>query len=67
MPATEADSEVPVRAPTQGFLTSPDDTTVGGGGEPYSGIGWSSLPPYLRAKGRSARERNFPKSPPSET
>lgn len=67
MPANDEDYEVPVRVPPPGFLTSPDDTTVGGGGESYGGIGWSTLPPALRAQGLDARRRNFPQSPPSDT
>ncbi len=48
-----------VRIP-RGFLTPLDDTTVGGGGNPYSGVGWSQLDETRRSIGESARHQNFP-------
>jgi hypothetical protein len=50
-----------VRIP-KGFLTPLDDTTVGGGGNPYGGIGWSQLDETRRRIGESARHQLFPEN-----
>jgi len=63
MPEINESEDVPVRVPPQGFLTFPDDVTVGGGGEPYSGLGWSCLSHKQRQAGEKARIKNFPHLP----
>jgi hypothetical protein len=47
-----------VRIPP-GFLTPIDDTTVGGDGHPYAGIGNSQLPEELRQIGKPMRQQLF--------
>jgi hypothetical protein len=43
-----------------GCLTPNDDTTVGGDGHPYAGIGNSQLPEPLRQIGEPMRKELFP-------
>lgn len=55
----DPEEDYEVRRP-QGFLTPPDDTTVGGDGFPYAGIGNGSLPEPLRQIGEPMRSKLFP-------
>lgn len=52
----EGDSEVWGCQPPRGFLTSPDDPTVGGNGFPFGGIGCRQLPEPYRTIGAAHRE-----------
>ncbi len=58
MKDSESVEEYAVRVP-KGFLTPPDDTTVGGEGNPYAGIGNSVLPEKLRHIGEQMRQCLF--------
>lgn len=49
-----------VHVPLRGCLTSPDDPTVGGGGWPYAGIGYSGLRPEQKVIGEEQHKQIFP-------
>ena len=63
MPEKNDGEYEPVSMPPKGFLTLLDDVTVGGGGDPYGGLGWSGLPTELQEIGKEARKNNFPQLP----
>ena len=52
----EGTREVFEYCPKPGFLTDPNDTTVGGDGFPFAGVGNRQLPEDLRSIGASHRE-----------
>lgn len=62
MAGNDSTEDYDVRVP-RGFLTPSDDTTVGGHGHPYAGIGNGQLPEELRHIGEQMRLTLFPNTP----